>query len=110
MKETSWRSSLAVLLLALAPAGSLAQETPEPADGEADEATGEPEMAKAPLQFRLSATVGSILWGQKEGVVGLDNLVTFGIDIESRVAPPSPSGSEVRTAGPRPPMTRLRWP
>ncbi len=86
-KETSWRLSLAVLLLALVPTGSLAQETPEPADREADEATGEPEMAKAPLQFRLSATVGAFLWGQKEGVADLDNLVNFGIDIESRVVP-----------------------
>jgi len=85
--ETGWHLSLAVLLLALVPAGSQAQETPETADPETDEATDEPEMAKAPLQFRLSGTVGSFLWGQKEGVVSLDNLVNFGIDIESRVAP-----------------------
>ena len=88
MRGAFWRSSLALLLLALVPAASVAQEKPEETtDQEASEATGEPEMAKAPLQFRLSATAGYFLWGQKEGVVDLDDLVNFGIDIESRVVP-----------------------
>lgn len=86
MWTTGSRLGLTVLLLALGPAWAQAQEAPEPADPESGEIV-EPEMAKAPLQFRLSATVGSFFWGQKEDVVDLGDPVTFGIDIESRVAP-----------------------
>lgn len=96
MKGIARGFTLAVLLLTLFPAASAAQETPgqgsaatprDAADPQEDVRSGEPEMAKAPLQFRLSGTVGAFFWGEKEGVVDLDNLVNFGIDIESRPAP-----------------------
>jgi hypothetical protein len=75
-----------------APEDSTAREAPpDPMAREAEAAepdtAGEPEMAKAPLQFRLSGTVGAFLWGEQEDVVNLDNLVNFGIDIESRIVP-----------------------
>ncbi len=70
-------------LLAAIPHRGFAQEAP-PAH---PDTTTEPEMAEAPLQFRLSGTVGAFLWGEKEDVVNLDDLVNFGIDIESRIVP-----------------------
>ena len=79
------RGWLALFVLALLPAAGWAQET-QP-EGAAPDSIGEPEMAKAPLQFRLAGTFGSFLWGEKEGVVKLDNLVNFGIDLESRIVP-----------------------
>ena len=75
------RHGLLALLLLLLPAGALAQERPEsgadqetPKSGteqemppaEADQESAEPEMAKAPLQFRLSGTVGAFFWGRKQ--------------------------------------------
>jgi opacity protein-like surface antigen len=74
---------LMACLLGALPDPGVAQEAP-PA---ARDTTVEPEMAKAPLQFRLSATAGAFLWGEKEGVVSLANLANFGIDIESRIVP-----------------------
>ena len=89
---------LTAWLLAASPRAGYAQETPpdsatlevpatQEAEGAVRDTTTEPAMAEAPLQFRLSGTVGSFLWGEQEGVVNLDNLINFGIDIESRVAP-----------------------
>ena len=98
---SAWRpAALAAGLLACFAAAGVAQETPAAADttagevpaaeeyeGAVGDTTTGPEMAEAPLQFRLSGTVGAFMWEEKEGVVDLDNLVNFGIDIESRIVP-----------------------
>ena len=78
--------SLAGLLVILAAGRASSQQTPPDTAAGPDTPT-EPEMATAPLQFRLSGTVGSFLWGRQEGVPEIDDLVNFGIDIESRVVP-----------------------
>lgn len=69
------------------PPDSTAQETAPDSTAAQETLPAEPEMAEAPLQFRLSGTVGAFFWGQHEGVPEIDNLVNFGIDIESRVVP-----------------------
>jgi hypothetical protein len=91
-------AALAACLPAVAPAqeapsGEAAREaaaqdtTAAQETAAAQDTTRGPEMAKAPLQFRLSGTAGAFMWDRKEGVVEIDDLANFGIDIESRVVP-----------------------
>lgn len=73
-------ASLAAACLAV-PTPALAQEGPTAAE------PPEPEMARAPRQFRIAATAGGLIWEEREGENRVGDGGVFGLDVGRHVGP-----------------------